>query len=77
MCKGKTVTAVIKPEASYDRLVAKCYLPDGTDIAAELVGQGLALDWATFSGGEYRHLEPFDARKKLWRAAMKQGRKAA
>jgi endonuclease YncB( thermonuclease family) len=75
LCKGKTVTAILQDDVSYDRIVAKCYLPDGTDIAAELVRQGLALDWPKFSGGAYRHLEPPDARKKLWRAAAKhQGR---
>ncbi|MFV2002606.1 MAG: nuclease, partial [Paracoccaceae bacterium] len=53
-------------ERSHDRLVGTCCLPDGRDIAAELVRQGLALDWARFSGGKYRHLEPSDARNKLW-----------
>ena len=72
LCKGKVVTAVISEEVSYDRIVAKCYLPDGTDIAAELVKQGLALDWPKFSGGAYRHLEPDGIRKKLWRAAARQ-----
>lgn len=72
MCKGKIVTAVVKEEVSYDRIVAKCYLPDGTDVAAELVKQGLALDWPKFSGGEYKNLEPHGIRKKLWRAAAKQ-----
>jgi len=72
MCKGKVVTAIVKEEVSYDRIVAKCYLPDGTDVAAELVKQGLALDWPKFSGGEYKHLEPHGIRKKLWRAAAKQ-----
>jgi micrococcal nuclease len=57
---------------SYDRTVAKCYLEDGTDLAAELVKQGLALDWPKFSGGAYRHLEPEGIRKKHWRAAAKQ-----
>ena len=69
MCKGDVVTAEIKEEVSYDRLVAKCYLSDGTDIAAELVKQGLALDWPRYSGGEYRQFEPAGIRKKLWRAA--------
>lgn len=72
MCKGQTITAVVTGELSYDRLVATCYLPDGRDIAAELVKQGLALDWPRFSGGKYRRLEPPDARKKLWRAHAKQ-----
>jgi micrococcal nuclease len=72
LCKGQTVTAKIKPELSYDRMVAECFLPDGRDLAAELVRIGLALDWPKFSGGKYRHLEPEDARRKLWRAAARQ-----
>jgi micrococcal nuclease len=72
LCKGQTVTARIKPYMSYDRVVAECFLPDGRDLAAELVQAGLALDWPKFSGGKYRHLEPPDARKKLWRANLRQ-----
>jgi endonuclease YncB( thermonuclease family) len=72
LCKGNVVTAVVKDEVSYDRIVAECLLPDGTDLAAELVKQGLALDWPKFSGGKYRNLELDGARKKLWRAAARQ-----
>ncbi len=72
MCKGQVVTAKISEDLSYDRVVATCFLPDGTDVAARLVEQGLALDWPRFSGGAYRHLEPEGARKKLWRADAKQ-----
>lgn len=72
LCKGQTVTARIKPEVSYDRVVAECFLPDGRDLAAELVRSGLALDWPKFSGGKYRHLEPENVRRKLWRAAARQ-----
>jgi endonuclease YncB( thermonuclease family) len=72
LCKGQTVTAHILPELSYDRIVAQCFLPDGRDLAAELVRCGLALDWRKFSGGKYRHLEPADARRKLWRADARQ-----
>lgn len=72
LCKGQIVTAVIKPELSYDRLVAQCFLPDGRDLAAELVRAGLAIDWPAFSGGKYRHLETSDARRKLWRADARQ-----
>jgi micrococcal nuclease len=61
-----------QPELSYDRLVAECFLPDGRDLAAELVRCGLALDWSKFSGGKYRHLEPADARRRLWRAQARQ-----
>lgn len=72
LCRGQVVTAHIKPEVSYDRVVAECFLPDGRDLAAELVKAGLALDWPKFSGGKYRHLEPADARKRLWRAKLRQ-----
>jgi len=72
LCKGQTVTARLKPDMSHDRLVAECFLPDGRDLAAELVKAGLAIDWPKFSGGKYRHLEPADARKKLWRASLRQ-----
>ena len=72
LCKGQTVTARIKPELSYDRRVAECFLPDGRDLGAELVRIGLALDWPRFSGGKYRHLEPAGVRRKLWRAAARQ-----
>lgn len=72
LCKGQTVTARIRPELSYDRVVAECFLPDGRDLAAELVRAGMALDWPKFSGGKYRHLETADARRKLWRADARQ-----
>ncbi len=73
LCKGQTVTVRFKPELSYDRQVAECFLPDGRDLAAEMVKLGLALDWPKFSGGKYRHLEPEGVRKKLWRASLRQG----
>lgn len=72
LCKGQTVTARIRPELSYDRVVAECFLPDGRDLAAELVRAGMALDWPKFSGGKYKHLETQDARRKLWRADARQ-----
>ena len=73
LCKGQVISAHIKPELSYDRLVAQCFLPDGRDLAAEMVRLGLALDWPKFSGGRYRHLETQDARRRLWRASVRQG----
>ena len=72
MCKGQIITAKICDEMSYNRVVGVCYLPDGRDIAAELVKQGLAVDWPKFSGGRYRELEPPGTRKRLWRAAARQ-----
>ncbi|MEQ9695039.1 thermonuclease family protein [Shimia sp. SDUM112013] len=72
LCKGKTITAEIEPELSYDRVVATCYLPDGTDLSAEMVRRGMALDWPKFSGGKYANLEPDGMRKKHWKAAARQ-----
>ncbi len=65
ICKGQEITAELTGETSHDRLVGICYLPDGRDIGAELIAKGLALDWARFSGGRYRHLEPRGVRNKL------------
>lgn len=72
MCKGKVVTARLKEQDHFDRVVARCFLPDGTDLAAALVKQGLAIDWPKYSGGIYKHLEPPGIRKKLWRADARQ-----
>lgn len=72
LCKGKVITAKLLPDTTHDRAVAICYLPDGRDLAAELVRMGLAIDWPKFSGGRYKHLEPEGIRKKLWRADAKQ-----
>ncbi len=72
LCKGKVITAELQPDTTYDRVVAICSLPDGRDLAAELVRMGLAIDWPKYSGGRYRHLEPEGIRRKLWRADAKQ-----
>lgn len=37
----------------YNRIVAKCFLPDGRDVAAEMVKQGHAFDMPNYSGGYY------------------------
>jgi len=65
ICNGQIITARLNGEVSYDRLVATCHLPDGTDIGAEIVRRGLAIDLPHFSGGRYRHLEPPWARRRL------------
>ena len=53
---------------SYERIVATCLLPDGTDISRELVRRGLALDFAHFSHGRYRADEPAGVRQQLYQA---------
>jgi endonuclease YncB( thermonuclease family) len=65
LCKGQVITAELTGETSHDRLVGTCFLPDGRDLGAELIRQGLALDWAMFSHGKYRALEPPGVRRRL------------
>lgn len=65
LCKGQIVTAKLNGETSYDRMVGTCFLDDGRDLGAELIKSGLALDFAHFSGGKYRHLETTELRRKL------------
>ncbi|WIV50479.1 thermonuclease family protein [Marivivens sp. LCG002] len=72
LCKGQKIKAVLTEDRTYERIVAKCYLPDGRDLSEEMVKLGLALDWPKFSGGIYRKFEPADVRKKLWRCEARQ-----
>ncbi len=65
LCKGQAIRVELTGETSYDRLVGTCYLPDGRDIGAEIIKQGLALDGGHYSKGKYRHLEPDGVRQKL------------
>lgn len=72
LCKGQTVRAEIRERDAHDRTVAKCFLPDGRDLSAEMVKMGLAIDWPKFSGGTYSHLEQPGVRKSLWLADARQ-----
>ncbi len=72
LCKGQTVRAEFIGNDAYGRTVARCCLPDGRDLSAEMVKLGLAIDWPKFSNGKYRSLEMPDARKKLWLADARQ-----
>ncbi len=72
LCKGQKVRAEILELDAHGRTVAKCSLPDGRDLSAEMVKLGLAIDWPKFSGGIYRSLETPDARKKMWLADARQ-----
>jgi len=67
ICKGHTIDVHLTGETSYDRLVGTCYLQDGTDIGAELVKAGLAIDGGHFSKGKYAHLEDPEMRRRLKR----------
>ncbi|MEO0667177.1 MAG: thermonuclease family protein [Pseudomonadota bacterium] len=72
LCKGHNIRARIVETDDHGRTVAMCYLPDGRDLSAEMVKQGLALDWPKFSQGDYRTFEPPGVRKKLWLADARQ-----
>lgn len=67
LCKGQIISAHIVGEDAHGRAVGICYLQDGRDLAAELVKQGLALDWSYFSKGKYAGFEPSGIRDVLWR----------
>lgn len=72
LCKHQSIRAEVTDVDHYGRTVAKCYLPDGRDLSAEMVKQGLALDWPRYSGRIYQSLETDDARKKLFLADARQ-----
>lgn len=72
LCKGHKVKAVVTDVDHYGRTVARCTLPDGRDLSAELVKMGLAIDWPKFSESKYKHLEVPGVRKKLWLANARQ-----
>ena len=65
LCKGQVVTAYPDGEKSYERIVAKCFLEDGRDLAVEMVKMELALDIPMFTNADYRHLETPSSRRKL------------
>ncbi|QYX58661.1 thermonuclease family protein [Roseovarius sp. SCSIO 43702] len=72
LCKGRSVRARVIERDTHGRTVAHCWLEDGSDLSAEMVKLGLAIDWPKFSGGRYRALETHDARKKMWLADARQ-----
>ena len=65
LCKGQTITAYPTGETSFDRIVAKCFLPDGRDLAAEMVKMELALDIPHFPNADYKEFETPNSRRKL------------
>ena len=72
LVKGQTIRAIPNGEKSYDRIVAKCFLEDGTDLAAEMVKLGFALDLPNYPDADYKHLETPASRKKLsWKPRKK------
>lgn len=52
---GQELTCEVKGRDRYRRTVARCELPDGRDIACEMVRAGFARDWPKYSRGAYEN----------------------
>jgi endonuclease YncB( thermonuclease family) len=53
LISGKTLRCGVVDIDRYGRLVAQCFLPDGRDIAAEMIRSGTAKEYCRYSGGFY------------------------
>ena len=50
---GKTLRCSVLDIDRYGRLVGQCFLPDGRDIAAEMIRSGAATEYCRYSRGFY------------------------
>ena len=50
---GKTLRCNVLDIDRYGRLVGQCFLPDGRDIAAEMIRSGAATEYCRYSRGFY------------------------
>ncbi|MFT4015222.1 MAG: thermonuclease family protein [Paracoccus sp. (in: a-proteobacteria)] len=53
LISGKTLQCRVRDMDRYGRYVGQCFLPDGRDIAAEMIRQGVATEYCRFSRGYY------------------------
>lgn len=53
MISGKRLSCAVLDIDRYGRLVAQCFLPDGRDIAAEMINSGAATEYCRYSRGFY------------------------
>ncbi len=51
---GTTLDCQFRDIDRYQRIVAQCFLPDGRDIAAEMIRMGVATEYCRYSGGYYQ-----------------------
>lgn len=65
LVKGVQVSCDLTGKATYQRVVARCYLPSGHEINQLMVEGGMALDCRGYSRGIYRNFEPSWARARL------------
>ena len=53
LISGKTLRCNVLDIDRYGRLVGQCFLPDGRDIAAEMIRSGAATEYCRYSRGHY------------------------
>lgn len=53
LISGKQLRCAVLDVDRYGRLVAQCLLPNGSDIAAEMIRSGAATEYCRYSGGYY------------------------
>ena len=53
LISGKRLRCAIRDIDRYGRLVAQCFLPDGRDIADEMIRSGAAREYCRYSRGYY------------------------
>ena len=53
LISGKHLRCAVLDVDRYGRLVAHCIMPNGRDIAAEMIGSGTATEYCRYSGGYY------------------------
>lgn len=54
----KTLACELRDVDHYGRPVVMCDLPDGRDVACEMIRLGAAEEWTRYSGGLYRGCRP-------------------
>ena len=53
LISGQTLSCSVVDIDRYGRLVSQCFLPDGRDIAAEMIRSGAASEYCRYSRGFY------------------------
>ena len=53
LISGETLKCNVVDIDRYGRLVGQCFLPDGRDIAAEMIRSGAATEYCRYSRGYY------------------------
>ena len=51
---GATLDCHVRDVDRYHRIVAQCFLPNGRDIAAEMIRMGVATEYCRYSRGYYQ-----------------------